>query len=400
MKKFLSIIVAAILVASLIPAVVSAEEEVEYVRPGNDGNVIVPYISGDGITIDGTLTAGEWSETNKLILTKASLRPWAGFPEYRGQIDYYYSWGDKGLYMAAVVLDDTLEDGIGAGNLATRFQIALNPAGIISDMYGGLFFSLTPEEDTDIVHMYRHNWESSADGNYDATEDEGYEGKYTLIKEGEEIIGWNLECVIPWNMISSEDRYTDLDDTDEIYLTNFNPKDENRARAFCTATICYVQCNTSDGSGLETLGRTCTDGDGNNFNTDSYDIILLFALPGETDRSTETEYFTPENAQHPETSETQPAETEPAETKEDTEPATTTEPTPVATESEDAAPATSEEGSKAPETQPEGGKASKAAWIIALLAALPFIGIALGVIIVVVIIIVIVKAVKKKKNNK
>ena len=291
MKKLISIAVVVFMIAAMIPAVVNAEAEEEYVSPGN---VIVPFTTGQGITIDGTLAQGEWSETNKLLLeAKTNFKPWAGFPEYRGHIDYYYSWGDKGLYMAAVVLDDTLEDGIGSGNLATRFQIALNPAGIICDMYGGLFFSLTPEADSDVLHMYRHNWETSADAAYDATEDEGYEGKYTLLKEGEEVIGWNMECLIPWSMIASEDRYADLDEDDEIYLTNFNPKDENRKRAFCTATICYVQCNTPDGQGLEALARTATDGDANNFNTDSYDIVLLFALPGETDRSTETEYFTP-----------------------------------------------------------------------------------------------------------
>ena len=293
MKKFISILVAAFMIAAMIPAIVNAEaDEEEYVSPGN---VIVPYTSGENITIDGTLSDGEWSETNRLVLeAKTNFKSWGGYPEYRGQIDFYYSWGDKGLYMAAIVLDDTLEDGIGVGNLSTRFQIALNPAAIIDEDYQGLFFSIAPEDESDVVHLYRHNWEcnpvAGSDGCYDATE-EGFEGKYTFIKDGDELIGWNLECMIPWDMIATAEREEDLDADDSIMLTSFSPKDENRKRAFCTATICYVQCNTADG-GLETLGRTCTDGDANDFTTASYDIVLLFALPGETDRSTETEYFT------------------------------------------------------------------------------------------------------------
>ena len=58
MKKFISIIVAVVMIASLIPAVVNAEEDVEYVRSGDNGNVIVPYTTGEGITIDGTLAQG------------------------------------------------------------------------------------------------------------------------------------------------------------------------------------------------------------------------------------------------------------------------------------------------------------------------------------------------------
>ena len=342
MKRFISILVAAMMIAAMIPAIVNAAaDEDDYVSPGN---IIVPYTSGDNITIDGTLNDGEWSETNRLVLTASkNFLSWAGFPEYRGQIDFYYSWGDKGLYMAAIVLDDTLEDGIGYGNLATRFQIALNPAAIIDEDYNGLFFSITPEDETDTVHLYRHNWESgSVDGGYDATE-EGFEGKYTFKKDGDDIIGWNLECMIPWDMIATADREEELDVDDSIPLTSFNPKDENRKRAFCTATICYVQCNTPDG-GLETLGRTATDGDPNDFSTASYDIVLLFALPGETDRSTETEYFTAGSA--PETDAATEAETA-AETEAETEAEGET-----ATETE-------AEGETAAETEAEGETAAE-----------------------------------------
>lgn len=292
MKKFISVIVAVLLIASLIPAVVNADDE-DYVRSGDNGNVIVPYTTGEGITIDGTLAQGEWSETNKLSLEgKTTMKTWY-MGEFEGTIDFYYSWGDAGLYMAAVVYDELIADGAAdEGAISTRFQIALNPAGIICEDYAGLFFSLIPVRDGNSVALMRHNWESQADGGYFVEEGEdGYTGKYTFIESDGNVVGWNLECIIPWVYISSEDRYTDLDETDEIYLTNFSPKDENRARAFCTAQIAYVQCDSSAGNIVSTA-RTCTDGDPSIWTIDSYDLILLFALPGETDRSTETEYFT------------------------------------------------------------------------------------------------------------
>jgi hypothetical protein len=296
MKKLISVMVAALMLVALIPAAVHAEEADEYVRSGDNGNVIVPYTTGTGITIDGTLAQGEWSETNKLSLDgKTTMKSW-GLGEFEGHIDFYYSWGDKGLYMAAIVQDPDVADGAAQDEttLSTRFQIALNPAGIICDDYMGLFFSVCPVANSDIVTLTRHNYELSDNGlvMVEAGE-EGYEGKYTFITEGEEVIGWNMECVIPWAFIATPDRYADLDETDEITLDHFNPKDENRKRAFCTATIAYVPCNTSTG-GVCGTARTCTDGDPTIWTVDSYDLTLLFALADEiNNRTTETEYFAP-----------------------------------------------------------------------------------------------------------
>jgi len=390
MKKFISVIVAAVLVAAMIPAVVNAD----YTRPGNDGNIIVPYTSG-GITIDGTLAQGEWSETNKIRLDETNLVGWVG-ESFTGPIDYYYSWGDAGLYMAAVVSDDIIEDGLSEGGLATRFQIALNPAGIICDMYAGLFFSLTPVADSDEVILYRHDYEMNNNQAYDASDEEGYEGKYTLIKDGEDVIGWNLECVIPWYMIASEDRYADLDEDDEIMLTNFNPKDENRARAFCTAQIAYVQCNNPDG-GVFGTGRTCADGEAGVWTIDSYDIILLFALPGETNRSTETEYFTNTSSDGTTAAEdvtteadetTEPENTTDADTE--TEPAVTTDgetkPDATTTEGEDSTPVTTD---KPADTTPSGDKGGlPTGALIAIIAA--------AVVVVAGVVIAIVAGKKKK----
>ncbi len=321
MKKFISILVAVVMLAALIPATVNADDD--YVISGDNGHVIVPYTTGDGITIDGTLAQGEWSETNKLSLDGTGTMVCFTGETFEGHIDFYYSWGDKGLYMAAIVHDDLVGDGaaINESTLSTRFQIALNPAGIICDSWPGLFFSVCPVIDSDQVILMKHNWETSADGGTFVEEEDGFTGKYTFITEGESIIGWNMECVIPWALIATPDRYADLDETDEITLDHFNPKDENRKRAFCTAQIAYVQCNTSTG-GVYATARTCTDGDPSIWTIDSYDLILHFALPEEINNPvTETEYFQPAA---PDTTDEQTTEAQTTEADTTTE-ATTTE---------------------------------------------------------------------------
>jgi len=350
MKKFISIMVAVIMLAALIPAAVHAEDE-EYVRSGDNGIVIVPYTTGDGITIDGTLAQGEWSETNKLSLDgTTTMKSW-GIGVFEGHIDFYYSWGDKGLYMAAIVQDPDVADGASQDEttLSTRFQIALNPAGIICDDWPGLFFSICPVSDSDTVILQKHNWETSADGGTFVDEEEGFEGKYTFITEGEEVVGWNMECVIPWILIATPDRYADLDDTDTIELTNFNPKDENRKRAFCTATIAYVPCNTPNG-GVCATARTCADGDPNIWTVDSYDLILMFALADEiNNRTTETEYFKPAEETEPETDKETEAQTD-KETEAQTDKETEAETDAKTDAPQTDAPQTAGTTDKAPET--------------------------------------------------
>ena len=232
MKKIISVIVAAVMLASMIPAVVLADEG-DYVSPGK---IIVPYTTGDGVTIDGVLAQGEWSETNKIALNETNMVAWQDPPADAPfePIDFYYSWGDKGLYMAANVLDKTIEDGTAAasGTLATRFQIALNPQEMISpEDYAGLFFSIVPvvEEGSEpVLELHKHNYETSADGGGPLVEaEDGYEGAFTFTKDGETVIGWSLECIIPWKLIASEDRYGDLDYEETLEdLSSFNPKNE------------------------------------------------------------------------------------------------------------------------------------------------------------------------------
>ena len=311
MKKIISVLIIVLMIASLVAAAVNGWSDEEYVRSGDNGTVIVPYVTDKDIMIDGTLSPGEWSETNKLALEgKKTMKTWY-IGEFEGTIDFYCSWGEAGFYIAAVIYDDQIEKGASnEGALATRFQIGLNPAGIICNDYMGLFFSLTPVLESDRVALMRHYWQTTADDGFFVGEDEGYTGKYTFIQDGENVVGWNLECIIPWDMIATGDRYTDLDEKDEIYLTSFSPKDENRKRAFCTAAICYIQHYGPESYSISSTARTATDGDASKWTVDSHDLNFLFALPDETDRTTETEYFT-ENKEPNETTQPVTVDTEP-----------------------------------------------------------------------------------------
>ena len=286
MKKIISAVIAVVMIAAMITTSAIAADMDDYVSPGN---IIVPYIEKSNITIDGTLEQGEWSETNKILLNETNLVCWYQVA-YEGPIEYFYSWTDEGLLMAAKVSDDEIQLNTGSGANTSRFQIALNPAGIIKD-YNGLFFSFCPVEDEDNVVAFKHNWESSADAAVEIEEEEGYIGKYTLTKDEEDnVVGWNMEVLLPWSVIAQNDRDIDIDDEldDAILLDNFNPNDENRARAFLTAKICYVGVS---GNELKT-GGTFTDGDGTDWNVTSYDIVLFIAEKGKTECETVTEYFT------------------------------------------------------------------------------------------------------------
>ena len=291
MKKTFSMIVTIVLLATMvIPFAVSAEYT-------SAGNILVPYAAEGVITIDGTMAQGEWSETNKIELRDGvnfSGEGWTGTP-YTDAIDFYYSWGDAGLYMAAVVTDSqiTLCSNGNVGG-ASRFQIALNPAGIIAleEDNQGLFFSLAPSADEEgnfngVLYGMRHNYITHNDA-CEMLADEGYVGACTLSETG-----WIMECIIPWNYIASEER-TDCinwyEYEDELLLTNFNPKDENQNRAFATATICYVGFR----DGATAASRTCKDGDASVWSVDGYDVVLFFMQEGDTTRDTATEYHTME----------------------------------------------------------------------------------------------------------
>ncbi len=286
-KAFLSLL-AAVLIVSMIPLSAAADDD-DYISPGS---VIVPYANKDSIKIDGVLEKGEWSETNKIIFDSSNMISWTA-SRFTGPVEFYYSWCDDGLLMAAKSTDPYLKyNKAGTYSLNTQFQIALDPAYIIKDDYNGLFFSFFLDDSSNNVNATKHNWKSKNDDVawIDPAEEPLYQGKYTVVKDGDTVLGWDMEVLLPWRVIASEDRKVDLDYdlNDAIPLTAFNPKDENRARAFMLAKVCYIgwdENNNQYGAGTFTDGVI-------GWETDTYDIVLLLALPGETDRSTETEYFT------------------------------------------------------------------------------------------------------------
>lgn len=248
------------------------------------GVVQVPYVYSGGITIDGVMQNGEWSQENRILLSEDNLQPFSGsaLPD---PFEFYYSWGDDGLYMAAIVYDSTLTKSA-KGTRLDQFQIAFNPAGIIYKDYSGLFFSFMPSDESDDVYATKHNWQRGDVDGQTNIDDEGYKGKYT-----ETDTGWVMEVLLPWSLISSKDRTAKLDATESITLDNFDPNDAARSRAFCNAIICYIDYS---GSQFVAAGRTCNQtvdlGTQKGWTVDTYDITLKFLKDGETP-STETETF-------------------------------------------------------------------------------------------------------------
>ena len=271
MKKVFALIIAAVMTVSLISAAAIA-----YVAPGDNGDINVAYVPTDIILPDGVINEGEWPEG--ITIGEESLVSWyAG--AYADSIELYTAWNENGFYIAAEIPDSMstfVESGLG-----TRFQIALNPGAIIASSFPGLFFSFVPYAGTDELHVYRHNWRSNVDEAYDAYEDEGYTGKYTVSDDG-----WCFECIIPWSMIATADRTTAVN-SDGILLTDFDPNEEG---AFCTAMICYIPC---DGENVLATGRTCTGGNVADWNVSSYDVTFLFGekeeIPDESESETEPE---------------------------------------------------------------------------------------------------------------
>ena len=276
MKKFSAILLCVVMIAAMLPAAANAAVDETYVRSGDNGDVTVVYVKDAAVTIDGNITDKEWSAATKIPLNGTTTMKTWGLGVFSGTMDFRTAWGENGLYVSAVIYDDRIADGAAnEGSLSTRFQIALNPAGIICDPWSGLFFSFTPVAGSSDVALMKHFWESSSDNGTWVKAEEGYTGKYTLIKSGDKTVGWNLEAVIPWALISTADRQTDLDENDETPLTTFSPKAEDRSKAFCNAMICYVQCSTRDGNVISTA-RTCKNGNPDAWEAGSYDINLKF----------------------------------------------------------------------------------------------------------------------------
>lgn len=295
MKKILSFIVVATMLMATVLTASAAPTEM------NIGLIPVLYAKSDMITIDGTIDDAEWDETNSKILScKTNMATWT--TEYPGEIQFFYSWGDEGLYMAAKVIDSTLtfttidEEGEDTIAMQDRFQIAFNPCGLIYDKAAGLFFSFYPtcaEGETPAVgtsgsvQARKHNWETGVEDNAQRITEAGYKGAYTVTEDG-----WDMEVILPWSLIASQDRVYDIIDynTEADFCSLLDPKNEDRTKAFTQAIIAYVDMEEVDGK--TNTARTATGVDTtNDWTVASYDITLKFYMEGEsTDDKTVTKY--------------------------------------------------------------------------------------------------------------
>ncbi len=290
MRKILSLIV----VATMLVSVLAIQSNAAM----NIGFVPVLYADADTITIDGTVGAAEWDETNSLNLKVGdNMKGWSG--DFDGEIQFFYSWGDDGLYLAAKIIDSTFmpseldpntDDGWTVTGRRDHFQLAFNPMGLIYDSAPGLFFSFIPVFSTadgetaetvaaGKVTCYKHNWKTYEDDAV-AVIDATYQGAFVRTADG-----WNMEAVLPWNVIASTERVWDIVDinTEYAFLADLNPKNEDRTLAFTEAMIAYVDVISADGS--LTTARTGPTAeiaaDDGAWNVDTYDIVLKFFQKGE-----------------------------------------------------------------------------------------------------------------------
>ncbi len=297
MKKVLSfIVIATMLMAMMLTSAFAAPDSIGI------GLVKVLYAGADTITVDGTINASEWDETNSLKLKcGTNMQTWT--TDYPGEIQFFYSWGDDGLYMAAKVIDSTLTltsvTADGANTPQDRFQIAFNPCGLMYDDASGLFFSFYPTyaDGTDpatvtsgTVGARKHNWEENTDDQQDVIE-AGYQGAYTVTEDG-----WDMEVILPWSLISTKDRVWDIIDydTEGAFCSVLDPKNEDRTKAFTEAIIAYVDMESVDG--VTNTGRTVTEaGKANEWSVGTYDITLKFYMEGESTDDETVTYYTVED---------------------------------------------------------------------------------------------------------
>ena len=141
-------------------------------------------------TLDGVITNGEWDQDNAIDMTTDNSEAWAG--EINNAVYFYYSWDEKGLYLAADVLDTDVNKAADISDVYGKdaFQIALDPAGLIAadGGQGGMFYSVGPLEDGTLGAVY-HPYGG-------APEEFDYTGAYS-ITDG----GWQFEMIIPWTSI-------------------------------------------------------------------------------------------------------------------------------------------------------------------------------------------------------
>lgn len=293
MKKLLCLALIAAILTAMVTTVSAASADLDI------GLLKVLYKDSGKISVDGEINASEWNEASSLNLKcGTNMQTWTkNFP---GEIQFFYSWSNDGFYIAAKISDSTLTltpVSYEGDLLQDRFQVALNPCGLIYEEAAGLFFSFYPtyDEYTDPstvtsgkLGARKHNWEESVDYQQDI-KDAGYKGAFTVTE-----YGWDMEAVIPWSLISSKDRVWDIIDyyTEGAFCSVFDPKSADRERAFAKAIIAYIDCRWLDDSLPNTARTVKSNNDVLNFNTDSYDITFKFYQKGEDTSNENIEFYT------------------------------------------------------------------------------------------------------------
>ena len=259
MKKLISFVCALVIFCAIN---VSADDTI---------NLELPFTDYE-ITVDGENDEEIWEYAANILLTKENTGTWAGMDseEHILPIDTYLLWSDKGIYVFADVTDnDPVFNGAN-----DCFEISFNPGGIIpkEDKLQGMFFMFWPSDEDGNVRCTRHNIDRESMSGIDAYD------VVTKYKPTE--TGWTIEALIPWHYICDESRevYVNRRLTDNL-LADF----EHKEGEFLTATVCRL--NGDEGTQYCGVYRTCTDNIGENFNTDSYNVVLNLSAPAEIPES-------------------------------------------------------------------------------------------------------------------
>lgn len=248
MKKLLSIICALVMCMTVN---VSADSTID----------LDLQFTSEEIIIDGENTENDWKTAANITLTKENTGTWAGMDaeEHILPVDTYLMWNNEGIYVFADVTDsDPVFDGA-----RDCFEISFNPGGLIpkEDELQGMFFMFWPYGEGGNVRCTRHNIDEETKHGIEAYD---VEAKYKPTEKG-----WTIEALIPWHYICDEARevYVHRRKTDNL-LADF----EHKEGEFLTATICRLNGNAE--KQYSAVYRTCTDNIGENFYTDSYNVVL------------------------------------------------------------------------------------------------------------------------------
>jgi len=176
MKKFFALALASVMVAAM--------------------SISAAALPADKVTIDvykntpvmdGVISEGEWDTDNVVVLGKDTALAWAG--EVTDDVDYYFCWDDKGLYIGVDAADNDVNSPQTVSEVYNldAVQFAIDPAGLIGAAGGGgaMFFSVAMLSDGSLGALY-HPY---GGGGIEFT----YSGACA-----ESADGWSFEMMIPW----------------------------------------------------------------------------------------------------------------------------------------------------------------------------------------------------------